>query len=419
MKALQFNVTPARFLAAKTLRTFFGPRVFYQGPARTIRLTDISDPVLPSPDWVKIETTYCGFCGSDLNLILLHDSPTASPFTSFPCVPGHEVVGRVIQTGEAVRGFHPGERVVVNPTLSCITRGIEPVCRSCRAGRPGNCENYAEGRLPPGMFIGINSSINGGFAPCLVAHQHQLTRVPDFVSNEAAISTIARLLPEQASLLAGVPRRPFATSLQDNSAPPHNSVVAIDTEGEVVASYDKSPLVPFGEYLPFGEFFALLGIRQFVPGADGWSPGDVKRRLLNLPAAPAPLVLVCYEIIFSGDLGDTAGAQFLLNLTNDAWFDGSVGPAQHAHHARLRAVEEGMSLVRAANTGLTFATDPLGRVTTALAPGEMAVLDVRPHERLAGTVFQSVRHWPVLIAVLAGILAGFVASRRGRRRRPE
>ena len=234
-----------------------------------------------------------------------------------------------------------------------------------------------------------------------------------------ALARIARLLPEQASLLAGVPRRPFATGQQENTAPPHNSVVAIDTEGEVVASYDKSHLVPFGEYLPFAEFFAQLGIKQFVPGADGWSPGDVKRRLMNLPAAPAPLVLVCYEIIFSGDLGDTAGAQFLLNLTNDAWFDGSVGPAQHAHHARLRAVEEGMSLVRAANTGLTFATDPLGRVTAALAPGEMAVLDVRPHERLAGTVFQSVRHWPVLIAVLAGILAGFIASRRGRRRGAE
>ncbi|MEQ8598839.1 MAG: apolipoprotein N-acyltransferase [Devosia sp.] len=234
-----------------------------------------------------------------------------------------------------------------------------------------------------------------------------------------ALARIARLLPEQASLLAGVPRRPFAPGPQENTAPPHNSVVAIDTEGEVVASYDKSHLVPFGEYLPFAEFFAQLGIKQFVPGADGWSPGDVKRRLMNLPAAPAPLVLVCYEIIFSGDLGDTAGAQFLLNLTNDAWFDGSVGPAQHAHHARLRAVEEGMSLVRTANTGLTFATDPLGRVTAALAPGEMAVLDVRPHERLAGTVFQSVRHWPVLIAVLAGILAGFIASRRGRRRRPE
>ena len=232
-----------------------------------------------------------------------------------------------------------------------------------------------------------------------------------------ALARIARLLPEQATLLAGVPRRPYELGAAAEAEPPYNSVVAINTDGEVVASYDKAHLVPFGEYLPFADFFARLGIKQFVPGADGWSPGDVRRRLMSLPAAPAPLVLVCYEIIFSGDLGDVAGAQFLLNVTNDAWFDGSVGPAQHAHHARLRAVEEGMSLVRAANTGLTFATDPLGRITAQLAPGEMAALDIRPHQRLESTVFQSVRHWPFLIAVVAGILAGFVASRGGRKRR--
>lgn len=234
-----------------------------------------------------------------------------------------------------------------------------------------------------------------------------------------ALARIARLLPEQATLLAGVPRRPYELGADAEAQPPYNSVVAINTDGEVVASYDKAHLVPFGEYLPFADFFARLGIKQFVPGADGWSAGDVRRRLMSLPAAPAPLVLVCYEIIFSGDLGDVAGAQFLLNVTNDAWFDGSVGPAQHAHHARLRAVEEGMSLVRAANTGLTFATDPLGRITAQLAPGEMAALDVRPHQRLESTVFQSVRHWPFLIAVVAGILAGLVASRGGRKRRPQ
>ncbi len=234
-----------------------------------------------------------------------------------------------------------------------------------------------------------------------------------------ALARIARMLPEQATLLAGVPRRPYELGPDASLQPPYNSVVAINTDGEVVASYDKAHLVPFGEYLPFSGFFRQLGITQFVPGAEGWSQGDVKRRLMSLPAAPAPLVLVCYEIIFSGDLGEIAGAQFLLNVTNDAWFDNSIGPAQHAHHARLRAVEEGMSLVRSANTGLTFATDPLGRITAQLAPGEMAALDVRPHERLGGTVFQSVRHWPFLIAVLAGILAGFVASRQGRGRRPE
>ncbi len=231
-----------------------------------------------------------------------------------------------------------------------------------------------------------------------------------------ALARIARMLPEGTTLLAGVPRRPYELNPSGTSQPPFNSVVAIDSEGEVIASYDKAHLVPFGEYLPFAEALKSIGITQFVPGADGWSAGDARRRLMSLPNTPALLMLVCYEIIFSGALGDTASAQVLLNVTNDAWFDRSIGPAQHAHHARLRAVEEGMSLVRAANTGLTFATDPLGRITAALTPGEMAVLDVRPHHKLPATVFSQVRHWPFWIAVLAGMLVGLVASRRGKRR---
>ncbi|QQR38942.1 apolipoprotein N-acyltransferase [Devosia rhizoryzae] len=232
-----------------------------------------------------------------------------------------------------------------------------------------------------------------------------------------ALARIARLLPEQTTLIAGVPRLPYELDGARTGEPPFNSVVAIDTEGEIVASYDKAHLVPFGEFLPFATFFRQIGITQFVPGVDGWSAGDVRRRVLALPNAPAALVLVCYEIIFSGDLGASGSAQFMLNPTNDAWFDGSIGPAQHAHHARVRAVEEGMSLIRAANTGLTFATDPVGRITAELAPGQMAALDVRPHQRLNGTIFTRVRHWPFLIAVIAGMLIGLVASRRLRRRR--
>jgi apolipoprotein N-acyltransferase len=230
-----------------------------------------------------------------------------------------------------------------------------------------------------------------------------------------ALARIARLLPEQTTLLAGVPRLPYSMDGTSTGEPPYNSVVAIDTEGEIVASYDKAHLVPFGEYLPFSDFFRSIGITQFVPGADGWSHGDRRRRLMGLPGAPAILLLICYEVIFSGDLGDTEGAQFMLNLTNDAWFDASVGPAQHAHHARLRAVEEGMSLVRAANTGLTFVTDPVGRITAQLAPGEMAALDVRPHQRLVSTIFSRVRHWPFIIAVLACMMIGVVTARRPRK----
>lgn len=189
MKALQFNVTTGRFVVAKILGGIFGSRVFYAGPAKTLQLADIAEPALPSPDWAKIQTRYCGFCGSDLNLIRLHDSPTASPFTSFPCVMGHEITGRITETGLHVRELTPGDRVVMVPALGCETRGISPLCPSCRAGRTSNCENFAEGSLPPGMFTGINRAINGGFAPLVVAHKSQMFRVPDGVSDMAAVMT--------------------------------------------------------------------------------------------------------------------------------------------------------------------------------------------------------------------------------------
>lgn len=232
-----------------------------------------------------------------------------------------------------------------------------------------------------------------------------------------ALARIARLLPEGTTLLTGAPRQQYEPGASEASGPPFNALLAIDTSGEVIDSYDKSHLVPFGEFLPYGEILSRIGIKQFVPGADGWAHGDARRRLMSLPGAPSFLALICYEILFSGDLGDTAGAQFLLNITNDAWFDGSIGPAQHAHHARIRAVEEGISLVRSANTGLTFATDPLGRITAAIAPGQMAALDLRPHERLASTIFAQVRHWPLLIALGLGLLISLVAARGGRKKR--
>lgn len=189
MKALQFNVNAAKFVAAKSLKTVFGNRIFYQGPLRTIRLTDIAEPALPSQDWVKVKTLYCGFCGSDLNLILLRDSPTASPFTSFPCITGHEIVGEIVETGARVPAFEPGDIVSINPALGCEARGISPPCSSCQTGRSTTCENFAEGSLPPGLFTGITSGINGGFAPFVAAHKCQLFKVPAGLSLESAVMT--------------------------------------------------------------------------------------------------------------------------------------------------------------------------------------------------------------------------------------
>lgn len=189
MKALQFNINVPKFVTAKILGAIFGKGVFYRGPVKTVNLADIPEPVLPSNDWVKVKTILCGFCGSDLNLIHLHDSPTASPFTSFPCIIGHEIVGEIVETGSQVNGFTVGDRVTINPGLGCKTRGITPICSCCSSGRGSNCLNFAEGDLPPGMFTGINSGVNGGFAPYFTAHKSQLFQVPHGLSAESAVMT--------------------------------------------------------------------------------------------------------------------------------------------------------------------------------------------------------------------------------------
>lgn len=238
-----------------------------------------------------------------------------------------------------------------------------------------------------------------------------LTQYPD------ALARIARMLPPDTLLLTGAPREPIGVDgLPEEDNPGYNSILAIDTDGEVVMSYDKSHLVPFGEYLPFQEFFRIFGIRQFVPGTNGWAPGD-GRRLMTPPKTPPFLALVCYEAVFSGDIGDPTRAEFILNITNDAWFDGSIGPSQHGHHARIRAVETGLPLLRAANTGATMAVDPLGRVTARLAEREVAVIDVVPAQKLADpTPFVRFGQWPFLAALGLGLVLALWSSWRERPR---
>lgn len=185
MKALQFNVNVLKFLIIQALRPISGS-FCYRGPFSTVKLVDIPEPTLPTPEWVKIKIKLCGVCGSDINLLFLKDSPTASPFTSFPCVPGHEFCGKVVETGKKVDNCKTGDLVTVVPALNCHTRAISPICRSCAAGSTANCDNFAEGTFSPGMFIGICKDINGGFAEYVVAHKSQVYVVPAGVSPESA-----------------------------------------------------------------------------------------------------------------------------------------------------------------------------------------------------------------------------------------
>jgi len=138
----------------------------------------------------------CGFCGTDVNLILLRESPTATPFISFPCTLGHELSGEIVEVGSHVDAIEIGDVVTVAPSLSCSTRGIEPECRSCQMGRPANCENFAGGSLSPGMLVGLCRDVGGGFAPYLVAHKNQVFKLPAQVSHRegAMIEPIAVVL---------------------------------------------------------------------------------------------------------------------------------------------------------------------------------------------------------------------------------
>ena len=196
-----------------------------------------------------------------------------------------------------------------------------------------------------------------------------LMREPD------AVAQIAALLPDGTVLITGAARA--AEPGSGRSVPrAYNSIYVIDHDGSILSVYDKVHLVPFGEYLPFQAWLERLGLLQLTKVPGGFLSGD-RRRAMAVPRAPRFLPLICYEIIFPGQAVPRGGERpgWLVNLTNDGWFGISPGPYQHFQQARVRAIEEGLPLVRAANTGISAVVDPLGRIIRSLPLGTEGVLD--------------------------------------------
>jgi len=142
-------------------------------------------PELRGPDWVRLRPQMAGICGSDLALLTGRASPILSPFASFPAILGHEVVAIVEEAGSAA-GFGVGDRVVVDPVISCFVRGLDP-CPACGEGLPALCLHAADGDLSPGMLIGYCHDLPGGWSTSMLAHASQLHRVPDAISDQAAV----------------------------------------------------------------------------------------------------------------------------------------------------------------------------------------------------------------------------------------
>jgi threonine dehydrogenase-like Zn-dependent dehydrogenase len=174
-------------IAATKILSLLTPRAFV-GPTAPIQLRDIPDPALPAPDWLVVRTKLCGLCGSDYKQVFLNgslDNPMTS-LISWPQVLGHEVVGVVEAVGPAVRERRVGERVVLNPWLSCAPRGLPP-CEWCRQGEVAQCLNFTRGSIPAGIHTGTCSAATGGHAPLVPAHESQWLPVPDEISDEAAV----------------------------------------------------------------------------------------------------------------------------------------------------------------------------------------------------------------------------------------
>ncbi len=224
------------------------------------------------------------------------------------------------------------------------------------------------------------------------------TAVPFFLDSTPDVRDFAALaVPAGGLLITGAPRRVDTT----DGPKFWNSVHAVDSRGVIAATYDKSHLVPFGEYVPAR---GILPIDRIVPSQGDFTPGP-GRRTLRLQGLPPVSPLVCYEAIFAGRVVDRADRpDWLLNLTNDAWFGNFAGPRQHFAIARIRAVEEGLPMVRAAGTGISAVIGPYGRRLASLPLGQAGILDADLPTPLRPTLYARFGNL-VLAAVLALTLA--------------
>jgi len=242
------------------------------------------------------------------------------------------------------------------------------------------------------------------------------TAFPFFLTDRPnALAAIGALLPPGTTLLTGAAR---AEPGRSAGAPPlyFNSLYVIGEDGTIRETYDKVHLVPFGEYLPFESRLTGLGLREMVALPGGFDAGP-RLRSLPLPDAPSFGPLICYEIIFPGAaIDDRDRPGWLVNVTNDGWFGDTPGPRQHFQQAVLRAVEEGLPLVRAANSGISAIVDPYGRIIASRGVGSAGIVEGPLPRALQPTIYSRVRDTIYfslcLLSAVALAIASFTRTKR-------
>ncbi len=215
-----------------------------------------------------------------------------------------------------------------------------------------------------------------------------------------ALSAIAEFLKTgPTTLITGAIR---AEPPQGNDKRPHfyNSIDVIGSDGEIKAAYDKAHLVPFGEYLPFEPLFDVIGLTQLTQIKSAFTPGPGPVTL-PIPGAPPAGMSICYEAVFPGTVIDANHRpHWIVNVTNDSWFGLSPGPYQHLYQARTRAVEEGLPLIRDANSGISAVIDSYGRLKSSLPLGKVGTLDSDLPVAIDPPLYATIRDIGVLLELM-------------------
>lgn len=263
------------------------------------------------------------------------------------------------------------------------------------------------------IALSLEAGPNGA-APDIVVWPE--TSVPYLLTETpSAVAAIAEAFGPDQILLAGAVRI-GETSGSNGEYTYYNSILALNGDGVIFDAADKTHLVPFGEYLPFKALLERLGMKAIAAADRGYSPAD-RRRTMALPGGTVVLPSICYEAIFPYEVeAEGEPATVLVNVTNDAWYGDVPGPYQHAHQARIRAVENGLPVIRAANNGVSAIYDAHGRQSAALGYGVSGAIEARMPARLDDTWYRLEGRrtfWAILaVLALAAALGRLIERRR-------
>jgi threonine dehydrogenase-like Zn-dependent dehydrogenase len=282
------------------------PRLYASRLSLT-RLRDVPPPKLPNACWVRVRPLLSGICGSDLATITAAGSAYFAPLTSFPFTFGHELVGIVEEIGAEVHAVQVGDRVVIEPALYCGVRGIDSPCEPCRLGNYGNCTNVAKGAIAPGVQTGYCRDTGGGWSTSLVAHEIQIHRVPDAVSNEAAV-LVEPLSCALHSVLRGVHNAPSEVR---NILVIGSGTMGLLTIAGLKAINAPGRVLAWAKHSHQQELAAKLGADEVLPVTHDSYAVLCERSgaTLHQPEIGGPTVLGGFDLVFdcvgsSGSLDD-------------------------------------------------------------------------------------------------------------------